>query len=119
LLTLFGVRLLPNSVPSKTPFDAITAVLSASCLILIVLGVDNLASSPLRACGLILAGLATGYALVRRTRRQAKPLVPIDLFRLPTFTYSVVSSLFLFGAQMAAFVALPFYFQGVLGRNQV
>lgn len=119
IITLFGVRTLPDSARNKVPFDAVGAVLSASTLILIVLGVDNLASTPLMAVGLLLAGVATGNVLVRRASAQETPLVPVDLFRVRSFSYAVASSLCLFGAQMGAFVGLPFYFQTELGRNQV
>jgi len=88
-------------------------------LILIVVGVDQLALRPLRGIGLIVAGVATGYLLVKRAGAQTAPLVPVDLFRLPPFAFAVAASTFLFGAQMAAFVALPFYFQSVMGHSQV
>ncbi len=119
LITLFGVKMLPESGRSNTRFDAIVAALSATTLILIVVGVDHLASNPLLGIGLIACGLLAGWTLVRRASGQAAPLVPVDLFRQSLFSYAVVSSLFLFGAQMAAFVALPFYFQSVLGRDQI
>lgn len=119
LVPLFGARMLPDSVYSKTRFDAAGAVLSATTLILIVVGVDHLASDTLLSVALIVAGVLTGYVLVRRSGKQTNPLAPVDLFRLPMFSYAVAASLFLFGAQMAAFVSLPFYFQHVLGRNQI
>ena len=47
------------------------------------------------------------------------PLLPVDLFRRPVFALSVTTSVCAFVAQGIVFVALPFYFQDVIGRSQV
>ena len=47
------------------------------------------------------------------------PLLPVDLFRRPIFALSVATSVTTFVAQGITFVALPFYFQDVIGRSQV
>src|SRR5207237_10080325 len=46
-------------------------------------------------------------------------LLPVDLFMRPIFGLSVTSSVCAFVAQGIVFVALPFYFQDVIGRSQV
>jgi DHA2 family multidrug resistance protein-like MFS transporter len=46
-------------------------------------------------------------------------LLPVDLLRIPVFRLSILTSVCSFGAQMLAYVALPFYFQGTLGRSEV
>ena len=70
-----------------------------------------------------LAGLAVAVAaavlLVRRGAREPAPLIPVDLFRIPVFALSVIASICAFAAFAITFVALPFYFQSVLGRDQV
>ena len=50
---------------------------------------------------------------------MAAPLIPVDLFRSPVFALSVTASVCAFAAFAITFVALPFYFQSVLGRDQV
>jgi DHA2 family multidrug resistance protein-like MFS transporter len=45
--------------------------------------------------------------------------VPFDLLRIPIFGLSIATSVVSFAAQALAFVALPFYFQDVLGRSAV
>jgi DHA2 family multidrug resistance protein-like MFS transporter len=45
--------------------------------------------------------------------------VPIDLLRIPLFALSIGTSFTSFFAQGAAYVALPFFFQGSLGRSAV
>ena len=57
--------------------------------------------------------------LVRRAARGPAPLIPVDLFRDPVFALSVTASICAFAAFAITFVALPFYFQSVLGRDQV
>jgi len=57
--------------------------------------------------------------LLRRQQGHPAPLLPVDLFRLPLFTLSTVTAVCTFAAQALAFVALPFYFEGNLGRSAV
>jgi DHA2 family multidrug resistance protein-like MFS transporter len=67
----------------------------------------------------LVAALAAAVILVRRNARLPAPLIPIDLLRNPVFALSVVASICAFVSFIIAFVALPFYFQAVLGRDQV
>jgi DHA2 family multidrug resistance protein-like MFS transporter len=57
--------------------------------------------------------------LLRRQKGHPAPLLPVDLFRLPLFTLSTVTSICTFAAQALAFVALPFYFESALDRSPV
>jgi len=47
------------------------------------------------------------------------PLLPVDLFKRPVFALSVATAVSAFVAQGIVFVALPFYFQDMIGRSQV
>lgn len=119
LLAFAGLRHLPESRRHARRFDALGAVHSAAVLILIVLGLERLASAPWLAATLIAAGVALGHSLVRRQGRYDTPLVPVDLFRVPAFAYATAASFFSFAAQMGAFAALPFHFQNAFGRDQI
>jgi DHA2 family multidrug resistance protein-like MFS transporter len=57
--------------------------------------------------------------LVRRQKGHPAPLLPVDLFRRPLFSLSVMTSICTFAAQALAFVALPFYFESALGRSPI
>jgi DHA2 family multidrug resistance protein-like MFS transporter len=57
--------------------------------------------------------------LVWREWGEARPLIPLDLLRIPIFTLSISTSVISFAAQMLAYVALPFLFQSVLGRSVI
>jgi DHA2 family multidrug resistance protein-like MFS transporter len=59
------------------------------------------------------------FLLLRRQKGHPAPLLPVDLFRLPLFTLSTLTSVCTFAAQALAFVALPFYFESALGRTPV
>lgn len=119
LAAALAARNLPDSLRVNTRFDAISAMLSAAVLILIVLGLELMLEAPWRALSFIVVAAAFGVWLVARSSRQTNPMVPVDLFRIAPYSYAVAASMFLFGAQMASFVALPFYFQSVMGRSQV
>lgn len=115
--SLFCVRFLPDIPRSSTRFDWLACLLGVPTFGLLLIGLDGLARYPVWAVpGLVVCAL-TGWLLLQRSRRQAAPLVPVDLLRLVPVAYAVTASLFTFGSQMASLVALPFYFQEQLGHN--
>lgn len=63
----------------------------------------------------LLAGI--GYVYVRRQLRQAYPMLPFDLLRIPVFSLSVLTSILSFSSQMLAMIALPFMFHLTFGMN--
>lgn len=122
LLNLWlALRYLPNSDRATGRFDLTSAVLSAAMLGLLFIGVDTLTrgGAPLPAAAGLVAAVAAGVLLVRRARGEPAPLIPVDLFRIPVFALSVAASMCAFAAFAITFVALPFYFQQVLGLDQV
>lgn len=110
----FCIRFLPEVPRSRGRFDWVACALSVPVFGLSIVGLDAIVKDPTRsALCLILAGLA-GWVLVRRSRGQVAPIVPIDLLRITPIAFAVGASAFSFAAQMAAFVSLPFYFKQVL-----
>jgi DHA2 family multidrug resistance protein-like MFS transporter len=69
--------------------------------------------------GEITAGLALGVLLFRQQAGREAGLLPVDLFRIPLFALSAVTSVCSYAAQTMALIALPFFIQDVLGRGQV
>ena len=117
---LVARRALPTTVGSGKPFDFASAGLSATTFGFLILGAESLVREGL-ASGLpkLAVAVAAGALLARRELRRAAPLVPLDLLRIPIFGLSIATSIVAFAAQMLAFVALPFDFQGPMGRTAV
>ncbi|MDB5468154.1 MAG: multidrug transporter [Phenylobacterium sp.] len=118
-ITIAG-RALPVTVGSGRKFDVISAVLNALTFGFLILGAESVVRDGL-ALGLpkLAVGVAAGVFLASRELHRPAPLVPFDLLRIPIFGLSIAASIVSFGAQMLAYVALPFYFQGPLGRSAV
>jgi DHA2 family multidrug resistance protein-like MFS transporter len=112
-------RYLPHTTHIHRPFDVISAALSGATFGLLIFGIDGLAHGHHRL--LIVSELAVAGALgilfVRRQRKLADPMMPIDVFRRPIFALSITASTCTFTAQGLAFVSLPFFFHTVLGRD--
>jgi len=117
LLALLGVRSLPNPPTNKVPFDVVAALLSMATLGLFIYGLDDLAQQPLLALGLILLAALLAIVLLRHTRGQPAPLVPVDLLSHPVIGFAAASSALLFAAQMGTSVTLPFFFLHVMQRD--
>ncbi len=116
-----SLRLLPSTPPSEHRFDIASAALSAFAFAFLIAGVNGVGhgqAAPFVAVELV-GAIVVGAILVRRQAGLSLPLLPVDLFKRPVFALSVATSVSTFVAQGIVFVALPFYFQDVLGRSQV
>lgn len=119
LLTLLGVRYLPDVAPLKSRFDWQAAMLSMSTIGLFIIGIDYLMGATWHGIALIAMAGLIGVALVRLSSKQSAPLVPVDLFRIPAMRYALAASASTFAGQMATLVSLPFYLQITLERSQL
>jgi DHA2 family multidrug resistance protein-like MFS transporter len=121
VVTLFVAhRALPRSVGSSAPFDYVSATLNAIAFGFLILGADSVVREGLAVGGVKLAiGAVAAVLLARRELKVSEPLVPLDLLRIPIIGLSVATSIFSFGSQMLAYVALPFHFEGPMGRSAV
>ncbi len=119
---LLAMRALPHSDRSGRRFDWSSAVLNALMFGLFFIGTDAFSHGEgqgVVASLEIAAAVLAGVALLRREKRSALPLIPVDLLRIRVFALSVVASVGAFSAYILAFIALPFYFETVLHRSQV
>ena len=126
-----GLRALPfNRVAPAAGlrFSPIDVALNVLMFSLVFLGVDRLGvreggvpggGSQASAWLILLAGVAVGFVYLRRQRRLAVPLFPIDLLRIPVFALSMGTSVAAFCAQMLAYIALPFLLLEVYGRSHI
>ncbi len=114
-------RTLPATSRAGHRFDGVAALLSAAMFSLFIFGIDAVG----HGASWIEVGLEWGaaiaccVALLRRQIGHPAPMLALDLFRVPMFALSALTSVCSFAAQGLAFVALPFLFQHGLGRSQV
>ena len=113
-------RTLPAD-PARRPgwLDLSSVVTSALGFALIVWGLDGFARGDagwLTASRLVV-GLASASVFVRRQFTLRKPMIALDLFRIPAFAMAGATSFTSFVSQGIAFVALPFFFQVALGHS--
>jgi len=121
LAIMLALRNLPVTTMAQHRFDAPAAVLTGLVFVLSVLGID--AAGHDGSIWLTLgewagAAICLGLLLQRQSGHPA-PMLALDLFRIPVFALSALTSFCAFSAQGIAFVALPFLFQSVMGRSQV
>ncbi len=115
-----GLRALPRTVGSKRKFDWISSLLNAAAFGFLITGAESLAREGLvPGLSKLAVGLVAAALLVWRELPNEAPLVPFDLLRIPIFGLSIATSVVSFAAQMMAYVGLPFYFQGAMGRSAV
>jgi MFS transporter, DHA2 family, multidrug resistance protein len=116
-----SLRLLPQTPPSEHRFDLASAGLSAFAFAFLIAGINGIGHGEARSLIAVemIGAVCVGYLLVRRQSSLSLPLLPVDLFRRPIFALSVATSVTTFVAQGITFVALPFYFEDVIGRSQV
>lgn len=119
LAIAIGYFALPFNAPTRTRFDFISAFLNVLAFggLISALGNVGTESHPVLITAQFAIAILAGVALVRRQLSRDRPMLPIDLLRLPVFSCSIASSICGFCAQFIAFVALPFYFHDVLGYS--
>jgi DHA2 family multidrug resistance protein-like MFS transporter len=112
---------LPHSPLGKHRLDVIAAVLNvlAFTALILALGSAGQREPPAVWGSALLVAVVVGALLIRREHGNPAPILPVDLYRMPAFALSSMTSVCSFTAQGLAFVALPFYFEGVLHRSQV
>jgi DHA2 family multidrug resistance protein-like MFS transporter len=115
-----AARVLPMTPRARHRLDVLSVVLNAATLGLVITAVDGMGrnNGVVEVIELVLAAVI-GTAFIYRQLSLPVPLLPVDLFRRPIFALSVGTSVCSYIAQTMAYVALPFYFQYVVGLTQV
>ncbi len=117
ILTFFFMRHLPDVPTVRVRFDGRAAVSSALAISLFILGLDQLAKNLTYAALYLAAGTALAIWVIRYSSVQTRPLVPLDLLRIGAIRSALAASVSSFAAQMAIFVALPFYLLSTYGHD--
>jgi MFS transporter, DHA2 family, multidrug resistance protein len=112
-------RALPRNERNHGWLDMPSVVTSALGFALTVWGLAGFArAEPWWTIVLRLAvGIVSGVWFVRRQFTLAQPMIALDLFRIPAFSFATTTSFATFTAQGLAYIALPFVFQLALDRT--
>lgn len=113
---------LPATPGSGKKFDLASAALNALAFGPLIAGLSAIGSAGFPwwvPAGLIVVGAVGGYLLWQREAHEAAPMLPIDLFRIRPFRWSIIASITSFAGQMLATVSLPFFFNHALGYSEV
>jgi DHA2 family multidrug resistance protein-like MFS transporter len=118
---VLALRVLPDTRHAPHRFDLTSAALNAATFGFLIFGIGEAAHSAslLITATTLTVAVISGIALIYRQLGLPAPMLPVDLYRRPMFALSSLTSLCSFTAQGLAFVALPFYFQTVLGFSAV
>jgi DHA2 family multidrug resistance protein-like MFS transporter len=118
---VLALRSLPDTRRAQHRFDFGSAVLNAGTFGLLIFGMGEAThrAGILITVAVLAAASVSAIALIYRQLGLQAPMLPVDLYRRPMFALSSLTALFSFAAQGLAFVALPFYFQSVLGLSAV
>jgi DHA2 family multidrug resistance protein-like MFS transporter len=115
---LLASRALPDVAGSARRIDLSSVILNAVAFASFVVGAEVLPAAPVSAVALFVVAAFGFAALVRRETRTDTPLIPLDLFRTPSFRISVIASVCCFTGQTVGLVALPFYLRDGLNQSQ-
>lgn len=116
LALLLAAKYLPHTQRHVRPFDGISALLCAAMLASVLFAIAGAAHLTWPAATLVLAGgLVCGYWLIQREAGQNAPIFSVDLFAIPVFSLSAITSICAFSVQGLAFVMLPFLLTTQMG----
>lgn len=121
LALLISFVRLPHGGGGTGRFDWTKAVLVALAFAMLFLGSSGVAhgQSPVLSGLELVSAIGLFALLVRLSRADPTPLVPVDLLRIPVLCLSYATSICSFVAQMSAFVALPFLLEARFGFDRV
>lgn len=120
LLFFIGYRALPSNQPEKhqAPPSILDISLNAGMFVLLFLTADRLGHSAQSttqqnnpwALDLFFLAAFVVVTVIHVGRQRGKPsaLLPLDLFRIPLFRFSMLTSIGSFSAQTITFIVLPF-----------
>jgi DHA2 family multidrug resistance protein-like MFS transporter len=120
LLLAIGPWLLPEYRDDQAGrLDVHSAALSLAAVLAVIYGLKRIAESGVSAwpIGAMAAGIATGFAFVRRQGQLADPLIDLRLLRAPAFSAALFINTLGFFVGFAAFLLLTQYLQLVLALS--
>ncbi|QJU58918.1 MFS transporter [Sphingomonas sp. AP4-R1] len=105
---------LPDVPPRQTgPYNLAGAMLNMATFGLIISGLEAVVhgNSPVVSFAIVAIGILFGVALVLHERREAAPILPVDLLSRPVLALSVAGAFIAFSASQMIILSLPFRLQ--------
>lgn len=115
--TLFCARALPKTPRNATSPRLADMALNAAGFGLFVLSAECAPRHAPTSALLIVASACAFAVLIAHQRREAEPLIPLDLLARRSFALSVAASVCCFAGQSIGLVALPFLLQQELAQT--
>ena len=115
-----GLWLLPESKNAQgAPVDLASAVLSVLAIVPITYAVKSFAHDGLTAVAVaaLVGGLAAGWLFVRRQRTLETPLIDVELFSRPAFTWAIAATVLAIFALAGLLYFFSQYLQLVRGYS--
>ena len=115
-----GMWLLPESKNDQgAPVDLASAILSVLAIVPITYAVKSFAHDGLTvvAIAALVGGLAAGWLFIRRQRTLATPLIDVELFRRPAFTWAIAATVLAIFALAGLLYFFSQYLQLVRGYS--
>ncbi len=115
-----GLWVLPESKNDQgAPVDLASAVLSVLAIVPITYAVKSFAHDGLTviAVAALAGGLAAGWLFIRRQRTLATPLIDVELFRRPAFTWAIAATVLAIFALAGLLYFFSQYLQLVRGYS--
>ncbi len=117
LWVLLASGALPIVAGTARKAELWSMALNAGTFAALVIAAGVITEHPALAAALLATSVLQLVLLVKRERRKAAPLIPLDLLRSASFRSAVMASILSFAGQTAGLVALPFYLQHNLGQD--
>ena len=110
VVSLILGRALPDLPPRHAHFDVLSAMMCAAMFGLIIGGAESAVhgNSPVVSTAIVLTGAVVGYHFVRRERREANPILPLDLLARPVIALSAIGGYTAFVASATVLISTPF-----------
>lgn len=114
-----GRRGLPDVPPRPGSYNLAGAILNMATFGLTIAGLEALVhgSSPVVSLAIVAIGIGFAIGLVIHERREAAPILPVDLLARPVLALSTAGAFLAFTGSMTLLLSLPFRLQHAYGLS--